>query len=78
MTKKKTASDTLDDVTFERAFAELEEIIARLEAGGLSLDEGLRLFERGQALTSHCSTQLDQAELKIKQITPKGLEPPGQ
>jgi exodeoxyribonuclease VII small subunit len=62
----------IEKLTFEEAFAELEESVQKLEAGGLTLEEGLALFERGQSLAAHCSTQLDEAELKIKQITPEG------
>jgi exodeoxyribonuclease VII small subunit len=32
----------------------------------------MALFERGQTLAAHCNKQLDEAELKIKQITPEG------
>ncbi len=63
------------ELSFEEAFAELEEAVARLEAGGLTLEESLALFERGQALAAHCSEQLDQAELKVKQIAPEGENP---
>ncbi len=62
----------VEKLTFEQAFAELEETVHKLEAGGLTLEESLALFERGQALTAHCSTQLDEAELKIKQLAPEG------
>ncbi len=62
----------IDDLTFEQAFAEMEESVRKLEAGGLTLEEGMALFERGQALAAHCNKQLDEAELKIKQITPEG------
>jgi exodeoxyribonuclease VII small subunit len=61
-----------ETLTFEQAFAELEENVRKLEAGGLTLDEGMALFERGQALAAHCNKQLDEAELRIKQITPEG------
>lgn len=64
----------LVDLSFEAAFAELEETVRKLEAGGLSLEESLALYERGQALAVHCSTQLDQAELKVRQLTPEGQE----
>ena len=65
----------IENLTFEQAFAELEETVRKLEAGGLTLEESLALFERGQALAAHCSTQLDEAELKIKQLTPEGDVP---
>jgi exodeoxyribonuclease VII small subunit len=64
--------DKIDKLTFEQAFAELEENVHKLEAGGLTLEEGMALFERGQRLSAHCNKQLDEAELKIKQITPEG------
>lgn len=64
--------DKIDKLTFEQAFAKLEENVHKLEAGGLTLEEGMALFERGQALAAHCNKQLDEAELKIKQITPEG------
>jgi exodeoxyribonuclease VII small subunit len=62
----------IDDLTFEQAFDELEESVRKLEAGGLTLEEGMALFERGQALAARCNKQLDEAELKIKQITSEG------
>jgi len=64
--------DKIKTLTFEQAFAELEESVRKLESGGLTLEESLALFERGQALAARCNEQLDTAELKIKQITPDG------
>ena len=78
MAKKSTNLDS--DLTFEQAFAQLEEIVARLESAELSLDESLALFERGQALAAQCAKLLDAAELKVKQLSPGGelenFEPP--
>jgi exodeoxyribonuclease VII small subunit len=68
-------TDKIEDLTFEQAFTELEETVGKLEAGGLALEESLALFERGQALAAHCGMQLDEAELKIKQLTPSGDTP---
>ena len=65
----------IQDMSFEEAFSELEEVVNRLEVGGLPLEDSLALFERGQALAAHCSELLDEAELKVKQITPEGEEP---
>ncbi len=65
----------IENMTYEQAFAELEEIVRKLEAGGLTLEESLALFDRGQALAAHCNAQLDQAELAIKQLTPEGTVP---
>ncbi len=60
------------DLTFEQAYQELETIVSRLEAGSLSLDESLDLFERGQALTAWCDAQLDSAELRVSQLSEDG------
>ncbi len=65
----------IENLTFEQAFAELEETIHKLEAGGLTLEESLELFERGQALSAHCNAQLDQAELKVQELSPQGVVP---
>lgn len=65
----------IEKLTFEQAFAELEETVRKLEAGGLALEESLALFERGQALAARCNTQLDQAELKVKKLSPEGIVP---
>ena len=65
----------VDKLSFEEAFAELEETVRQLEEGGLTLDQSLKLFERGQALAARCNVQLDEAELKVRQLTPEGLVP---
>ena len=65
----------IESLTFEQAFAELEEVVGKLEAGGLALEESLALFELGQALAAHCNKQLDQAELKVRQLSPEGIVP---
>ena len=70
MTIRKTQSEApIDKLNYEQAFAELEAIVAALEAGEDSLDLSLALYERGQILAKHCSTLLDQAELTIRQLS---------
>lgn len=54
--------------TFEQAFEELGEVVARLEAGDLPLEEALALFERGQDLAARCAEMLDKAELRLKML----------
>ncbi len=60
--------------TFEELYTELEETVQRLEAGNLTLDESLALYERGMELARRCGVQLDQAELRIKELTPGDQE----
>ena len=65
----------IEELAFEQAFTELEETVRKLETGGLTLEESLDLFELGQALAAHCNVQLDQAELKVRQLAPEGTVP---
>ena len=58
---------------FEAALAELEQIVLRLEQGDLPLEESLRQFERGVALTRSCQKALRQAEQKIR-VLAKGAD----
>ncbi len=60
----------IEEMTFEEALRELEQIVNRLENEPLSLDDSLALFERGQRLGSHCAQILDKAELKITRLVP--------
>ncbi len=59
------------DQTFETLFSELEETVAKLEAGDLTLDESLALFQRGMELAKRCSDMLEKAELRIKELVPQ-------
>ncbi len=57
--------------SFEELSGELESIVTKLEAGDLSLDESLALFERGMELAKKCTEMLDKAELRIKELVPQ-------
>jgi exodeoxyribonuclease VII small subunit len=70
-----TESIEVEELSFEQALAELEEIVKKLEAGGLPLDGSLKLFERGQVVAAYCNTQLDKAELRINVLAPEGEAP---
>jgi exodeoxyribonuclease VII small subunit len=51
---------------FEQSLNELEQLVARMEGGELSLDESLKSFERGIALFRNCQNALEQAELRVR------------
>jgi exodeoxyribonuclease VII small subunit len=53
------AKDKEPTPSFEELSGELESIVAKLEAGDLSLDESLALFERGTELAKKCTEMLD-------------------
>jgi exodeoxyribonuclease VII small subunit len=55
-------------VSFEKAIAELEEIVKKLEKGELTLDESINCFQRGVELTKYCSKRLDEAERSITML----------
>ncbi|WP_033440051.1 exodeoxyribonuclease VII small subunit [Saccharothrix sp. NRRL B-16314] len=52
---------------YEQARDELVEVVRKLEAGGLSLEESLALWERGEALAKTCERQLAGARERIDQ-----------
>jgi exodeoxyribonuclease VII small subunit len=66
---------------FEKALAELESIVQRLEKGDVALDESIRIYERGEALKQRCEALLREAEARVEKITrdasgkPVGTEP---
>lgn len=60
----------VEELNYEQAFEELQTVVERLESGELALEESLGLFERGQALSNRCSTLLEHAELKLKELVP--------
>ena len=57
-----------ESIDFEKALAELEDIVKQLEAGSLPLDKSLDLFKRGIELARTCKQKLDAAELKVTQL----------
>ena len=59
----------IEELSYEQAFAELETLIATLEADEATLNETLAKFERGQKLARHCAELLDKAELKVQQLS---------
>lgn len=55
-------------VNFEKALAELEKLVEEMEQGNLSLEDSLKRFEKGIALTTECQQALQNAELKVKEL----------
>lgn len=61
-----TPAEDATSIDFEKALADLESIVEKLEQGDLPLDESLKAFERGVELTRHCQVALKQAEQKVE------------
>lgn len=68
-------------LSFEKALAELDSIVARLEKGDVPLEESVAIYERGEVLKRRCDELLQQAEARVDKITldasgkPSGTEP---
>ena len=60
---------SLEKMSYEQALAELEVIVEKLENQPLGLDDTLNQFERGKALIQRCQTLLENAELKVRQLS---------
>ena len=58
-------------VNLEKALSELEKLVEEMEQGNLSLEESLKRFEKGIALTSECQETLQKAELKVRELMEK-------
>ncbi|MCB2098196.1 MAG: exodeoxyribonuclease VII small subunit [Parvularculaceae bacterium] len=63
----KTPNDTAS-LSFEKALAELETIVQKLESGSVELEESIALYERGAALKAHCEARLKSAQERIEKI----------
>ena len=61
-------------LNIEEALAELEDIVQRLEAGDVSLEESIDIYTRGAQLKRHCEAKLRAAEEKIEKVV---LSPDG-
>lgn len=56
----------VDALSYEQARDELAAVVRALEAGGLSLEDSLRLWERGEQLADRCDALLDDAERRLE------------
>ena len=57
-----------ESLPFDAALAELQEVVTKLETGGLPLEESIALYERGVALHDHCARLLTDAELRVQRL----------
>ncbi len=74
----KPSATPVEELNYEQALAELENIVAALESGDHALEAALAFYERGQVLARYCARLLDQAELKIQSLSGDELVDVGQ
>ena len=70
----------MEQMSFEAALSELEDIVSRLEQGEVDLEDSIALYERGNALKQHCEKKLKGAEARLEKIVlgadgARGVEP---
>jgi len=63
-----TVAADIAAMSFEDALAELEQIVRRLEAGQVKLDDAIQSYERGAQLKRHCETKLNEAQQRVDRI----------
>ncbi|WP_375398773.1 exodeoxyribonuclease VII small subunit [uncultured Sphingomonas sp.] len=71
----------IEELSFEDALKQLEQVVGRLESGEATLDESITLYERGDKLRQRCAERLDRAQARIEAIRldadgrPAGVKP---
>ena len=60
--------EDISKLSFEKALAELEEIVDNLESGSVNLEKSIEYYTRGSLLKLHCQSKLDEAVLKLEEI----------
>ena len=68
-------AEAAGEPTFEKALAELEKIVARMESGELSLEEALATHKRGVELARFCQQKLEAAQQQVKVLEGEVLKP---
>ncbi len=68
--------ETAESPSYEEAREELLDVVRRLETGGTTLEESLRLWERGEELATLCQTWLDGARARLDAVTTERSDDP--
>ncbi|MBK9601736.1 MAG: exodeoxyribonuclease VII small subunit [Anaerolineales bacterium] len=72
-TAVKKSEKSIEELTYEEALVELEQIVEVLEGEQNPLEESMKLFERGQALVRQCGALLESAQLKVQKLAGDSL-----
>lgn len=66
------AKPAIEKMSFEAAMSELETIVRELESGKTGLEDSIAAYERGIVLKNHCQKRLNEAQLRISEISVEG------
>ncbi|MDO4489554.1 MAG: exodeoxyribonuclease VII small subunit [Lachnospiraceae bacterium] len=69
---EKAAQKTMQELTVEESFSELDRLVQQMESGEVSLEESFQLYARGMQLLKNCSDKIDLVEKKMLQISEDG------
>ncbi len=58
----------IEEMSFEESITALEEMVKKLENGGLDLDQSLKIYEDAIALREHCKKILEESDRKVQKI----------
>lgn len=72
MAKKKEETKTEQEYSLEEAFAQIEEVIHRLETEDITLEESFSAYNRGMALLAKCNENIDRVEKKVLKVNEDG------
>lgn len=72
MAKKKEENKTEQALSLEDAFAQIEEVISRLETEEITLEESFSAYNQGMALLAKCNETIDQVEKKVLKVNEDG------
>lgn len=76
-TEDSASTEGIADLSYEEARDELVAIVSRIEGGSASLEESMELWERGEALATHCQAKLDQAQDQLDRGAAGAADPAG-
>ena len=69
MASQAQKNEDITTLSFEQALTQLDEIVIKLEAGNVSLEDSIDIYTRGTSLKQHCESKLADAQAKIEKIT---------
>ena len=72
MARKQQTPDASPVADFENSMQALEDLVGRMEAGEMSLEDSLAAYERGVGLYRRCQAALEQAELRVRLLSDPG------